>query len=259
MRLEIYAARDTAIHRLHPATKLVLLVVALVAPFLSDDPAAQAGPLVAALAVAAAGRVLREALGPWKLLLFIFAATFLLWGFVGEAVPRPGESLEAAVHAKRMKALGYGLRVSAIFLLGLVYLATTRVEETIRALEDLRVPFRLAFTLGLTFRLVPLFLASAATIVEAQRARGLDLSKGRLLERLRKYVPVLVPVFMTSLRNADLMALALEARGFSEPGPRTRLKEDRLGAADLVAAACGAGYVAFFWALRSGTFSAVPG
>jgi len=258
VRLEIYAARDSPVHRLHPAVKLGLLLVALTAPFLSDSPATQAAPLLAALGVAAAGRVLREVLGPWKLVLFIFVVTFVLWGFVGAVEPRRGESLEAATDAKRMKALGYGLRVSAIFLLGLAYLATTRVEETIRALGDFRVPYRLAFTLGLTFRLVPLFLSSAGTIVEAQRARGLDITTGRLDRRLRKYVPVLVPIFMTSLRNADLMAMALDARGFSETGPRTRLVQDRFRGGDAVALALGGLYLGFFVALRSGVLTSVP-
>jgi energy-coupling factor transport system permease protein len=250
MRLEIYVPRASPVHALHPATKLALFIVALAAPFLTNDPFARAIGLVAALAVAAAGGVLREVLAPWKLLAFIFVMTAVLWGFLGDA-PTP--------RARWIASLAYALHVTAMFIYGLVFLATTRTEETIHALGSFRVPYRLAFALGLAFRLVPLSLTSAASILDAQRARGLDLATGSALERLRKYVPVLVPIFMTSLRSADQMAMALDARGFAHGGTRTRWKTYEVGVRDAVALLLGAAYAAVFWLMRAGTLSSVPG
>jgi energy-coupling factor transport system permease protein len=83
------------------------------------------------------------------------------------------------------------------------------------------LPYRISFTMTLAFRLVPLFLEAAFTIIQAQRCRGLDIHRGRLLERLRHYVQVLIPVFMGALRRADQMAVALEVRGFNSGNPRT--------------------------------------
>jgi energy-coupling factor transport system permease protein len=243
MRLEIYVPRASPVHALHPATKLALLVLGIVAPFLTPSAAAQVLALAAVLAAAGAARVLREVLGPWRLLLFLFAITLVLWGVTS---------------AGWVASLAYSVRVTAIFILGLVFLATTRIEETIEALEIARVPYRLAFALGLAFRLVPLFLASAASIVEAQRSRGLEVHKGSIGERLRNYVPILVPIFMTSLRNADRMAMALEARGFAAGGQRTRLRRRRFRAADVLALGIGVAFLALYVAFREGALSLVP-
>src|SRR6266851_3729146 len=59
----------------------------------------------------------------------------------------------------------------------------------------MRVPYRVGFAISLAFRLVPLFIDSAVTIVDAQRLRGYDFNEGGPFERIRRYVPVVVPVF----------------------------------------------------------------
>ena len=257
MRLELYSPSPSPIHRLHPATKLALLGATLVAPFLTASLLGQAIAIGFLAAAAALGRVLRDLVGPWRLMLFIFDSTAVLWAFFG-APEAPGvpyfERLMWAVEP----AVVYGLRLTAVFLFGLLFLTTTRIEEVVHALQAFRVPYRVAFALGLAFRLVPLFLRSAGAIVEAQRARGLDLESGSLIERLRRYGPVLVPIFMTSLRGADQMAMALEARGFGANCPRTSYRHYPFGKADLLALALGAWFVAVLAALPAAALSSVP-
>ncbi|MGH7896771.1 MAG: energy-coupling factor transporter transmembrane component T family protein, partial [Candidatus Binatia bacterium] len=116
-----------------------------------------------------------------------------------------------------------------------LFVSITRVEEFTEALRGLGMPYRMSFTITMASRLVPLFLSSALTVVVAQRARGLDFSRGNVFQRLARYVPVIVPVFMGALRRADAMAMALETRGFSRAGERTTFVRSRFGAADLVA------------------------
>ena len=69
--------------------------------------------------------------------------------------------------------------------------------------------------MSLAFRLVPLFMDSALTVVQAQSLRGYDFNQGNLLERMKRYVPAVIPVFMGALRRANNMAMALEARGLA--------------------------------------------
>src|SRR5262249_2262453 len=96
-------------------------------------------------------------------------------------------------------------------------------------------PYKLGFTMTLAFRLVPVFLESAATVVQAQRCRGFNFDEGSLWQRMRRYVPVIVPVFMGALRRADGMAMALEARGFQAQRARTAYEQYHFGGTDAAA------------------------
>jgi energy-coupling factor transport system permease protein len=105
----------------------------------------------------------------------------------------------------------------------------------------------------MAFRLVPLFLTSSMSVVAAQRARGLDFSRGSVFARLARYMPVIVPVFMGALRRADSMAMALEARGFGRQTARTTFIRSRFLKRDLVAALLIAVVVvAYVWAAMLG-------
>ena len=66
------------------------------------------------------------------------------------------------------------------------------------------------------------------TVVQAQQARGLELHAGGLRERARKYVPLLGPILLVTLRNANQLAMALESKGFGARKDRTYLIEIRL-------------------------------
>jgi energy-coupling factor transport system permease protein len=161
-------------------------------------------------------------------LLLIFAVTAVVWTFFYGA-PTREEGLRYG--------LSMGIRLAAFLVTGLLFLTTTRMEEVAYALRRLGVPYLVGFTLTLSFRLVPVFFESAVTIVQAQRCRGLDLRRGGWLARLRRFAPVIVPVFIGALRRADRMAMALELRGFNSGRPRTRFPRPGPGVGDLVAIA----------------------
>jgi energy-coupling factor transport system permease protein len=79
------------------------------------------------------------------------------------------------------------------------------------------------------------FFDAALAVLQAQRCRGLELARGGLVRRLRRFVPILVPVLIGALRRADRMAMALELRGFNSGRPRTTYLRARAGTADAVA------------------------
>jgi energy-coupling factor transport system permease protein len=135
--------------------------------------------------------------------------------------------------------------------MGLLMLATTRVEEIAYGLGRLRVPYKAGFTLTLAFRLVPLFFDAAGTILDAQRCRGLRLDEGGLSVRLRRFVPVLVPVFVGALRRGDRMAMASSSAGSTPDRPRTTYIRARVGRPDVLALAVviaiATTYLTFWW------------
>jgi len=115
---------------------------------------------------------------------------------------------------------------------GLVFLSCTRVEEFTAGLRKLGVPFAVSFALSLAFRLVPLFFSTTATVIEAQKSRGLDLESGNILTKLRKYLPLLVPIFVYAIRDTDMLSMALESKGFHPKGERTYYLEPVMRRAD---------------------------
>jgi energy-coupling factor transport system permease protein len=76
---------------------------------------------------------------------------------------------------------------------------------------------------------------AALTVVQAQSLRGYDFNQGNLLQRMRRYVPAMIPVFMGALRRVNNMAMALEARGFGMGAAPTTLGEYRMRPRDIVA------------------------
>ena len=103
-----------------------------------------------------------------------------------------------------------------------LFYLTTSASELVADLERRGVSRRLAFVALASVQTVPALLERAQSIVAVQRARGLD-TEGSLWRRVRGVVPIAGPVILGSLAEVEERTLALEARGFSRPGARTRL------------------------------------
>ena len=127
------------------------------------------------------------------------------------------------------------------------------------ALVGLRVPHAAAFAFATALRLVPTIMGTAGQVVEAQRSRGLDLEAGGPIRRLRTYFPLLGPIFLTTLRNADMLAMALESKGFRARPSRTFYRERRLVARDWGALALAGALLGFAVALRLAGYGAIGG
>jgi energy-coupling factor transport system permease protein len=240
MRFALYVEPPTAVHRLHPVTKLLGLASLYLAAFMVDDPRylAPAALVPIGLLVAAGATSLIRRFARAFVVIFVF--TIIVW-IVFNRSAAPGW----------LVGLSSAMRLGVFFMMGLLLLATTRVEELAYGLGRLRVPYKAGFTLTLAFRLVPLFFDAAGTILDAQRCRGLRLAEGGPMSRLRRFVPVLVPVFVGALRRGDRMAMALELRGFNSGRPRTSYLRARMAARDVLALALVAAitttYVRFWW------------
>jgi len=238
MQASVYLDRSTFLHRLDPRAKMAALAAFFVSALAFNHPAYAAGAWAAVLVIAAASRSL---VNLWRIrallfLLFIFAA--LLWPFF---VKGPTPALRLGPLTASLESLLYGLavglRLSAMVAAGMVFMSTTMIEELAHGLRRLGLPYAVSFALAAAVRLVPTFLGSSASVVEAQKSRGLDLESGNILARLRKHVPVLVPVFVTAIRSTDLTAMALESKGFGAHHQRTYYLALRMRPADWVCVA----------------------
>lgn len=247
MTLTLYVPAPTPLQRLHPVTKLLGFFGLVVAAFVVDRPAlllALAIPAALLLVLAGGGGHLRR-FAP--ALVLIVGMTVVIWTFFyGAATREQGFRF----------GLSMGVRLATFLVTGFLFLTITRMEEVAYGLRRVGVPYLVGFTLTLAFRLVPVFLESAMTIVQAQRCRGLDVRRGGWIARLRRFAPVIVPVFIGALRRADRMAMALELRGFNSGRPRTRFPRPGPGLADLAVLVLVGGTVILYLSLwRSGAGS----
>jgi energy-coupling factor transport system permease protein len=238
MRLYLYLDRRTALHDLNPVVKVLAMLCFFTAAFVTERPVFL---LPLALGVVALLRW-AGALGNVKrlrvLFLMVFLMTLVIWTlFYAEGVPLLSLGPLRISGAALQFAVGMAIKLTTFLAVGVLFLSTTKVEEFAYALTRVGVPYKLGFTMTLAFRLVPVFIEAASTVVQAQRCRGFNFDEGNLLQRARRYVPVLVPVFMGALRRADGMAMALEARGFQSNRPRSTYEHYAFGHRDSMALA----------------------
>jgi energy-coupling factor transport system permease protein len=90
----------------------------------------------------------------------------------------------------------------------------------------------------IALRFIPTLLDEADKIMKAQTARGADFESGNILRRARNLVPLLVPLFISSFRRADELAMAMEARCYRGGTNRTRMKQLKIERRDVFAILC---------------------
>ena len=201
--------------KLHPATRLALLMLTLVLLTTFNNPAYVA-PLAAGVALAAlflcrAGTSLRRTA---PLAAAFVVSSILLWPpFIKAGEPWAQLWVYRATDLGVLYGLAVGLRIVGMLFAGLAFLAVTTPEEFGRALRSFRVPPSATVTLALAFRLLPVMFETSARALEAQRARGLEFGSN-FLSQARRSLPLVVPVFLYSLRSADQLATSLELRGY---------------------------------------------
>lgn len=103
---------------------------------------------------------------------------------------------------------------------------TDALEYLLRPLARLGVPVHsIALMLSIALRFVPTLMDEVTKIMNAQRARGMEFSEGNLMERMKKIIPVLIPLFVSSFNRAIELATAMEARGYRGGEGRTKYRE----------------------------------
>lgn len=239
-----YFPGTSVLHRLDPRMKLLLVMMLIVNIFVAQTPAAY---LVAAamigMAVSISGIPLRLILKGVKPLLFIIILTTLinmfytqgeiLWEFwifkiTAEGLYRSGTMIVRII----LLVIGTSLLTYTTSPLML----TDGLERVLSPLKKIKVPvheFSLMMTIALRF--IPTLIEEVDKITCAQKARGSDLETGNLMQKTRALVPILVPLFVSSFRRADELAVAMECRCYHGGEGRTRLKEYKLEFRDFAA------------------------
>ena len=252
---------DSLLHRLDPRTKIVLLFFFLAAIFVFDSPLAYAALTAFTAALIAVSRVpLLLMLKALKPLSWIIAFTFVI-----HLVSTPGDAffhvwIFDLTWQGAAKGFFIALRLALLILLSALLTYTTSPLALTDALETLMQPAKrvgvpaheIAMMMTIALRFVPTLIEEADKIMKAQQARGADFTEGSVIERVKGFVPVLVPLFISAFRRADDLALAMEARCYRGGVGRTQMKALRISSIDYVAYAFGALFFAALAALKFG-------
>jgi energy-coupling factor transport system permease protein len=236
--VDLYTDADTFLHRLDPRVKiLAVLLISVLALILSSLPSLLVLLALIFFLLFFARATFSRTMFALKFVLRFMILIIALWplfdpsGSPVWATLGPVKITEPAV----WRGVTSAVRVGCLATVWYILLFTTSQRDLVRALVKLGVRFDIGLTLAISLRFLPTFSALIESIKDAQRARGLELSRGGLVKRSRNYVAVLVPTIVSALRTADTLSLALQSRAYGARADRTYLRELKMRASDGIA------------------------
>ena len=238
-----YFPGDTPVHRLDPRTKLILVLVYIVALFNAKGWVSYAVMVAVTLVCMGISKIsLKNIFKGLKPMMFIIALTALLNIFYTQGTPiREGwiitwEGIERAV--KMM------LRITLL-------ITGTFLELLFSPLKKLKVPVHeMTLMMSMALRFIPTLIEETDKIMSAQKARGADFETGSLIQRAKALLPILVPLFVSAFRRADELAIAMESRCYHGGDGRTRMKQLRFSGLDLAAFVLGAVFLVAIFVMK---------
>ena len=245
-----YFPGDTVVHRLDPRTKLILVVVFIVALFLAVDWISYAAMfLVTAACIKVSTIRLKSILKGLKPLIFIIVLTGILNLFyTKEGTVLFDWWIFTVTTGGIKRAFLMVVRIMLLICGTLLLTYTTSpialtdgLEMLLNPLKKIKVPVHeMSMMMSMALRFIPTLIEETDKIMSAQKARGADFSTGKLTERAKALLPLLVPLFVSSFRRADELAVAMESRCYHGGEGRTRMKTLRLARRDWLAFLAGA-------------------
>ena len=239
-----YYPVDSVLHRMDPRTKLFGTLVYIVTLFIADSIWAYG---LAALFLAAAIRLSRV---PVKfmvrglksiVILLLISVSFNLFLTPGTPIFKIGflqmtwEGLEfAAFMAVRLIFLVLGSTI--LTLTTTPNQLTDGLEKSLGFMGKIGVPVHeVSMMMSIALRFIPILIEETDKIMKAQMARGADFESGNVIQRIRNMLPILVPLFVSAIRRANELALAMDARCYHGGKGRTKMHPLQYKKRDLAA------------------------
>ena len=220
---------SSAIHRLDPRVKFFFVCVLFVVAILFGKLLALMVLFFVPLPFVFVAGVQREWIRSMRGALF-FAVIIFLFNFVFTYFSTQYPQVPSASLLER--SLAMTLRFFVLVESFSVFFLTTSPDHLGLALEQSHVPYEFCFAFTTAVRFVPVLADEAQTIMDAQKARGLELERGNFLKKVRNYIPILIPLIVSAIRRSLELAEAMESRAWGASEKRTNLYVLRLKRAD---------------------------
>ena len=257
-----YFPGNSVIHRLDPRTKLIGLVVYIVALFLAQSWVSYAVMLAFLLFTIKISTIPPKAIiRGMKPIVMILVFTGVLNLFftregrtlvniAGVIIITSGGLSRAVLMMARILML-----ITGTFLLTYTtspISLTDGLETLLNPLKKIGVPVHeLSMMMCIALRFIPTLIEETDKIMSAQKARGADFENGTLMERARALIPILVPLFIGAFRRADELATAMECRCYQGGEGRSKMKILRYHRNDMKAFGMGVGILLLVGALAA--------
>lgn len=259
MTMGQYYPKRSLVHELDPRTKVIIMIALVISCFfVRNIPQLVLGYAFVIVASRLSRVPAGKVLGSVRPLLVMFGILSLLNLFVHTG-GTPLLSLGALTITTDgvWAAVLYTLRLVIAVVACALLLFTTTPTSLADAFDALLSPLthvgvpahELAMVFSLMLRFIPTLGTEAQAIMDAQTARGGALSEGSFAHRVKSVGPVLVALFASSMRHANGLARALDARCYENGSARTHWHPLKMRRNDWLAlAACGA-YLVFLFVL----------
>jgi energy-coupling factor transport system permease protein len=235
-----FSKGDSPIHRMDPRVKFLMTMVIFALSMMFFDLIPLLAVFILQIPLILYAKIWREWLKTLKggaFLAMIIFTTNLLSFYFFRGMHISGENVEFS--------LILTLRFLSLITSFSLFFLTTSPDKLSLALEKAKVPYEFNFAFITAIRFVPVLADEAQTIMDAQRSRGLELDKGGFLSRIRKYIPILLPLIVNSIRRSLELAEAMESRAFGATKDRTNLYELKMAPSDYFALVITLGVLAF--------------
>ena len=230
-----YFPGTSIIHRLDPRTKLIMLVVYIVALFMATGWVAY-GLLFACLAwvikiSTIPVKSIVKGMKPLVMILIFTGVLNLFFTKEGAVLVNIADFIvitSGGLSRALMMVARILMLITCTFLLTYTtspIALTDGLEALMSPLKKIGVPVHeLSMMMCIALRFIPTLIEETDKIMCAQKARGADFENGSLLDRAKALIPILVPLFISAFRRADELATAMECRCYQGGEGRTKMK-----------------------------------
>ena len=235
MILGRYIPGNSVVHRLDPRSKLVAMILLILIVFWANNPITNLILFVATGIFVALSEVpLSFFIKGLRSMFFLIAFTtlFQLFFISGGHVLFEMGFIKITSYGIEQAGIIFCRFVLIIFFSTLLTLTTmplslaTAVESLLGPLKRFKVPVHeIGLMLSMSLRFVPTLMDDTIRIMNAQKARGVDFGEGNVIQKVKAMIPILIPLFATSLKRADSLATAMEARGYQGGNGRSQYRQ----------------------------------
>lgn len=239
-----YIPGNSPIHRLDPRSKLLVMFIFVIVIFFAHDWLGYlllilytfAGVLLSGISISYFFKGLRPMIG-----LILFTVIFQMLFTPGEHIIFQFWILKISTESL-INALYIFFRFVLIIFMSTVLTLTTPpltladgIETGLAPLKKIKVPVHeLGLMLSISLRFIPTLMDDTTMIMNAQKARGMDFGEGNLLQKVRSIIPILIPLFVSSFRRAEDLAVAMESRGYQGGDGRSKYRQLKWSKNDFV-------------------------